>query len=165
MVNKLPDPVQRTEAKKEIIRYGGAHLMNRNANEYFDEWLLFLTNPLNLQSNLPDLTIIFDGQIFGDSYIRISFSKTKASIRSLKFELQEILFESTDLFLDEPDPKKIISLIDGKPTDPCRIKKWMFNLFLHSELEELELPSTIRKQAGILDKLPKAKIRWVEFSQ
>ncbi len=165
MVNKLPDPAQRTEAKKEIIRYGGAHLMNRNAKEYFDEWLLFLTNPLNLQSNLPDLTLIMDGEIFGDSYLRISLSKTKASIRSLKFELQENLFESTDLFLDEPDPKKNINLIDGKPTAPCRIKKWMFNLFLHSELEELELPSTIRKQAGILDKLPKAKIRWVEFNQ
>lgn len=161
MVNNMPDLNQRNKAKKSILLYGGTHEMDKDKREYFDEWLIFLANPLNLQPGLPDLTLTVDSGQLDDSFIRMSFDRNKASIRSMKFELIHWHEGSTNLFLN--DSEKKISGIDGKPKDPCHIKKWIFNLFLHSGLEELELPA-IKELQPILNKLPNTKINWTPFT-
>ncbi len=161
MANKLNDINQRNEAKKRILQYGGNHEMNLDLLEYFPEWLIFLSNPLNLQPGLPDLTLTLDFRKMDTSYLDLSFNENKASIRSLKFELVDFHTDNTDFFLE--DSEKSHSFVDGKPKDNCRIKKWVFNLFLHSGLEELELPA-IPELQELLNKHPTAKINWTPFT-
>lgn len=163
MTNGLADLYQKNETKKKIIQYGGTHEMNKDIQEYFVEWLVFLTNPVNLLPALPDLTLRIDSRQLDYSSISISFNQQKASIRSMKFELIDWHEGSTEIFLDEPDQKKNINLIDGKPKDICTTKKWVFNLFLHSGLEELELPA-IPELQELLNKHPTVKINWTPFT-
>lgn len=161
MANKLPDKHQQNEAMRKIIQYGGTHEMNLDLLEYFPEWLIFLSNPLNLQPGLPDLTLTLDFRKMDSSNLNLSFNEKKASIRSLKFELVDFHTDNTDFFLE--DSEKRTSLLDGKPKDICRIQKWVFNLFLHSGLEELELPS-IPELQELLNKHPTVKINWTPFT-
>lgn len=138
---RIPDSDIKNETRKRVIRYGGTYEITLESGEWFTDWLQFLTNPLNLQPGLPDLTIILDGRSMNDAAIKVSFDKNKASLRSLKMELDGYLGDPDDLY-KEPGPteKETFRLVDGKPLRPPHFRKWVFNLFLHTELQELQVP-------------------------
>lgn len=149
MLTEPGDLNLKSEAKKKIIRQGGTHELMPESNEYFDEWLLFLTNPVNLRAGLPDFTIALDSRRMDSSTIRVSFDKNKASLRVLKLDLTDFHDGNTEIF-QETDPAEKKSLVDGAPAMPDHLRKWVFNLLLHTELRELHIQFLNRKiEAGL----------------
>lgn len=119
----FPDLNIRNEAKQRIIQRGGTHALMRDSDVTFVEWLTFLTNPENLQPGLPDIIIRHY-----TSVINVSFDNWKPSLRSLKLELTRYELNNTNLF------QQLKSL------NPPLIRQWVTNLFLNTELEELQIP-------------------------
>lgn len=127
------------EERQIILQAGGMYEIPLETKDTFLDWLLFITNPLNLKPGLPDLTIIMDSRSMDDSTIKVSFDKNKASLSSMNLELTGYS-EGYSYYWQDTDPREKKSLVDGKPLHPNHLKKWVFNLFLHTELQELHLP-------------------------
>lgn len=119
----FPDLDIRNEAKQRIIQQGGTHELTHDSDVTFVEWLTFLTNPENLQPGLPDIIIKHY-----TSVINVSFDNWKPSLRSLKLELTDYDLNNTNLFQQLNSP------------NPPLIRQWVTNLFLNTELEELQIP-------------------------
>lgn len=144
----FPDLNFRNEMKKKLIRKGGSH----TTNEPFGDWLTFLTNPMNLEAGLPDVEIRTDLIYFEDGSIKISFDQHKASLRSLTVVLPPFDEVNVATFIDDPQTAEADTV-----TNPHRLKKWIFNLFLNTELEELRVPFLIPELPDQFDKLAKLK--------
>lgn len=135
----FPDLNLRNKAKQKIIREGGVYALTVEKDETLLEWLTFLTNPQHLQPGLPELTILLDGYPSGSS-INVSFDKNKTSLRSLKLKLSDFITEKTNLFQNtDPQAEDTLSA-ESESSNPQRLREWIFNLFLHTGLEELQVP-------------------------
>jgi len=110
--------------------------------EPFESWLEFLTDPNNLRPGLKSLDVYFGH--FRTTFIKATFSDTQPSLCSLEIDL----FDFIDV-----DPLPLF--VDAKASDG--LKSWIYNLFQHSELEELIIPFKISKLPDLFDKLPKLK--------
>ncbi len=139
MAKEMADLKLNNEERQMIMLTGGIYEIPLETQETFLDWLAFVSNPLNLKPGLPDLIIIMDSRRMDDSAIKVSFHKNKASLRSFKLELTDFS-EGNPYYFRDTDPREKRSLVDGKPLHPNHLKKWVFNLFLHTELEELHLP-------------------------
>jgi hypothetical protein len=141
MMMNEPGDFNFTKRAKQILLGGGTHEMTIESGESFFDWLPFLTNPLNLQPGLPDLTLVLDSRRMDESVLNVTFDKNKASLRSMKLELRDFHEGYTDIFLDnDNDTKEFTKLIESTTMSPRCFRKWIFNLFLHTELEELQVP-------------------------
>ncbi len=138
-VVSFPDLNLRNESKQKIIREGGMYALTVEKDETLLEWLTFLTDRQHLQPGLPELTILLNGYPSG-STIKVSFHKNKASLRSLKLELSDFLAKTTNLFQDIDQQAEDTLSTDSQSSNPHRLREWIFNLFLHTELEELQVP-------------------------
>ena len=129
------------DTKRKIIRSGGIHEITFESGGSFLDWLTFLTNPLNLEPGLPDLTLIPDSRAMDDSAIKVSFERQRASLSSLKMHLDCYMGDLNSLFEDpDNEPIEIIRLIECETSKPRYLRKWLFNLALHPGLEELHFP-------------------------
>lgn len=145
-IESFPDLEIRNAAKQKIVEKGGIHGLSSNSDETFVEWLTFLTNPSNLKPGLPDLTIHY-----GNSSINVSFDSWKPSLRSLKLELPDRDLTHTNLF-QNPESKHT-----------HQIRKWVIDLFMHTELEELKLPFRNAGLPDLFHSLP--NLKHVDFSR
>lgn len=139
MKKEKADVKLNNEERQMIMLAGGIYEISLETKDTFLDWLAFISNPLNLKPGLPDLTIIQDSRSMDDSFIKVSFDKNKASLRSFKLELTGYS-EGNPYYFQDTNPREKKSLVDGKPLYPNHLKKWVFNLFLHTELLELHLP-------------------------
>jgi Leucine-rich repeat (LRR) protein len=144
-----------SEMKKSILSKGGTHTISHKEGESMLDWLQFITDPQHLQPGLPDLLITTDRIYFEDSTLTVSFDLDKPSLRSLKFELGD--FEEIEIFVEN---------LQAGIADKARqshLKKWIFNLFHHTELEELRMPFLNTELPDRFGSL--IKLQWIDFSK
>lgn len=143
--------------KHQILLKGGEY-KDKNVSE---DWLNFLTDPANLQPGLPNLTVNCFGSYKGWNggyYISVSFDETKASLRSIEIRVGISRKYGLEAF-QETDPQIIAA--NSNPsylaTNPHHLKQWIFNLFLNSELEHLDINFLIPELPDLFDQLPRLK--------
>lgn len=149
----FPDSIK-DEEKINILRHGGTHTIAHEKGETIFDWISFITDPINLQPGLPDLTVITEYVYFEDSTLMVTFDQNKASLRSLKFELNGIDEDNTDIFFD---PNRTGS------TNQSHLNKWIFNLFRHTELKELRITFLSTELPDLLGSLK--KLKRIDFSR
>lgn len=139
--------------KHQILLKGGEY---EEVRDTLEEWLNFLTNLDNLQPGLPELTVYYGA--YPENFINVTYHSTRASLHSLKLEL-ETIDDSLTLFL-EPNPEVRAEMLatESGIINPDCLKAWIFNLFDHSELEELSVPFKNQFLPDRFDKIPKLKI-------
>lgn len=144
--------------KHQILLSGGSH----KDKDISESWLNFLTDPANLQPGLPNLTVICYGYMKdgwdGGYRVSVEFDETKASLRSVKIKVGIFRKYSVQAF-QETDPQIIAA--NSNPSDlatnPHHLKKWIFNLFLNSELEHMDINFLNIELPDLFDQLPKLK--------
>ncbi|MCW5909425.1 MAG: leucine-rich repeat domain-containing protein [Cyclobacteriaceae bacterium] len=134
----MPELKRWNAAKQNIIRGGGTHKITDKTGDSLVDWLTFLTDPINLDPGLPDLTVSTDLMVFEDITIIVSFDKDRASLRSLKFDLAGF-DDYTEIFRGTDTHTVTTTSVEGESLNPHHLRKWIFNLFLHTELEELQV--------------------------
>lgn len=137
--------------KHEILQTGGTH--EEFGTEQIGSWLEFLTDLDHLRPGLPDLTVYFG--VYWASYIKVTYDRTRASLRSLTLELDDCdPSESAAIFMETHPIVREAMLSD---TNPECLKNWIYNLFDHSELEELKVPFKNSKLPDRFTNLPKLR--------
>ncbi|HZY79294.1 MAG TPA: leucine-rich repeat domain-containing protein [Cyclobacteriaceae bacterium] len=147
----------RNVAKQKVILRGGEHEMIKETGETFVEWLTFLTDPKNLHAGLPDLTISIDGRNLDYSTISVSFDSRKASLRSLKFDLTDFSVGDIDIFQSVDKHTARITSAETELVNPHQLRRWIFNLSLNTELEELRVPFVNTELPDVFGTLTKLK--------
>ncbi len=141
--------------KHQILLKGGS-IEDRDVSQ---SWLTFLTDPANLKPGLPNLSVACSGYFGWDKgyYVSVAFDETKASLRSIRLKVGT--YNNCLQVFQEIDPQIIAA--NSNPTylatNPHHLKKWIFNLFLNTELEYLEINFLNTELPDLFDALPKLK--------
>lgn len=126
--------------KHQILLKGGLY----KDKDISESWLNFLTDPVNLKPGLPNLTVTCYGYTKdgwdGGYSVSVTFDDTKNSLRSIKIKVGIYRKYSIQVF-QETDEQIIAA--NSNPSyhssNPQHLKKWIFNLFLNTELESLTI--------------------------